>query len=322
MNQKDFRVVFMGTPEFAVTILGGLIEQEYNIVGVVTAPDKPAGRGQKLNESAVKVFAKENNLNILQPPNLKSDDFIQTLSELKADVFVVVAFRMLPEIVWSMPTKGTINLHASLLPEYRGAAPINWAIINGEQKTGVTTFFIEKEIDTGMIIEREELLINEKETAGELHDRLMFLGKELVQKSVEQIRLGTVTRTSQEVLIQNTEPKQAPKIFKPDCEINWSNSINNVFNFTRGLSPYPTAWTNVIFNDKNEVKSFKIFISEKTTISSEGKSEILFTKEGVLFPCKDYYLLVKELQPEGKKRMHYKEFTAGYGNTILSIKKH
>ena len=321
MSQKDFRVVFMGTPEFAVTILGGLIEQEYNIVGVVTAPDKPAGRGQKLNESAVKVFAKENNLNILQPNNLKSEDFIQTLSGLNADVFVVVAFRMLPEIVWSMPPKGTINLHASLLPEYRGAAPINWAIINGEQKTGVTTFFIEKEIDTGMIIEREELLINEHETAGELHDRLMYLGKKLVQKSVEQIRLGSVTRTSQEVLIQNTDPKQAPKIFKPDCEINWSTQIDNVYNFTRGLSPYPTAWTNVTFNDKNEVKSFKIFITEKTTISSIGENNILFTKEGVLFPCKDYYLLVKELQPEGKKRMHYKEFTSGYGNIKLSISK-
>ena len=321
MNQKDFRIVFMGTPEFAVTILGGLLEKNYTIVGVVTAPDKPAGRGQKINESAVKVFAKENNLNVLQPTNLKSDEFIQTLNELNADLFVVVAFRMLPEIVWSMPAKGTINLHASLLPEYRGAAPINWAIINGEEKTGVTTFFIEKEIDTGMIIEREEIEIYENETAGELHDRLMYLGKELVQKSVDQIRLGTVSRTPQETLILNEIPKQAPKIFKPDCEIRWNTSINDVYNFTRGLSPYPTAWTNVIFKEKNEIKSFKIFISEKTLISSEGEDLIQFTKEGILFPCKDYYLLVKELQPEGKKRMHFKEFMAGYGNTLLGITK-
>lgn len=321
MSQKDFRVVFMGTPEFAVTILEGLIEQDYNVVGVVTAPDKPAGRGQKLNESAVKLYAKEKNLNILQPNNLKNEDFIQALSELSADLFVVVAFRMLPEIVWSMPPKGTINLHASLLPEYRGAAPINWAVINGEQKTGVTTFFIEKEIDTGMIIEREEITIDEKETAGELHDRLMYLGKNLIQKSVEQIRLNTVTRTPQNVLIQNTEPKSAPKIFKPDCEIKWNAPICDVFNFIRGLSPYPTAWTNVNFDDKNEVKSFKIFIAEKTTISSENNNSIQFSKEGVLIPCKDYYLLIKELQPEGKKRMNYKEFTAGYGNMKLSINK-
>ena len=321
MTKQNFRIVFMGTPEFASTILEGLLEHHYSIVGVITAPDKPAGRGQKIQESSVKSTALNHALNILQPVNLKDSEFIQELESLKADLFVVVAFRMLPEIVWNMPSKGTINLHASLLPEYRGAAPINWAIINGETTTGVTTFFIEQEIDTGMVIEREELPISENETAGELHDRLMNLGKNLVQKSVKQIIEGTVQRTPQEALIETQALKSAPKIFKPDCLINWNENISRIHNFCRGLSPYPTAWTNVVFTEKEEIKTFKLFNAFKTNISSADKNTLIFTKEGILFPCKDYYLCVTELQPEGKKRMKHTEFHAGYNNYTLSIQK-
>ena len=321
MTKQDFRIVFMGTPEFASTILEGLLEHHYSIVGVITAPDKPAGRGQKIQESSVKTSAVKHALNILQPTNLKDPSFIQALSDLQADLFVVVAFRMLPEIVWNMPSKGTINLHASLLPEYRGAAPINWAIINGESITGVTTFFIEQEIDTGMVIEREALPISENETAGELHDRLMNLGKNLVQKSVKQILEGTVQRTPQEALIETQALKSAPKIFKPDCLINWNENISRIHNFCRGLSPYPTAWTNVYFTEKRETKTFKLFKTTKTDIPSENKNNLVFTKDGILFPCQDYYLCVTELQPEGKKRMKHTEFHAGYSNYTLSIQK-
>jgi methionyl-tRNA formyltransferase len=320
MTKQDFRIVFMGTPEFASTILDGLLEQNFSIVGVITAPDKPAGRGQKIQESSVKTTAVKHALNILQPVNLKDNEFIKELENLNADLFVVVAFRMLPEMVWNMPPKGTINLHASLLPEYRGAAPINWAIIQGEKMTGVTTFFIEQEIDTGMVIERELLPISENETAGELHDRLMYLGKTLVQKSVQQIIDGTVKRTPQTALIETQMLKSAPKIFKPDCQINWKETCAIIHNFCRGLSPYPTAWTNVLFIEKGESKTFKLFKATKTDIPSENKNVIVYTKEGILFPCKDYYLCVTELQPEGKKRMTHTEFSAGYSNFTLVLK--
>lgn len=321
MTKQDFRIVFMGTPEFASTILEGLLEHNYSIVGVITAPDKPAGRGQKIQESSVKTTAVKHALNILQPVNLKDAEFIKELSDLNADLFVVVAFRMLPEKVWNMPPKGTINLHASLLPEYRGAAPINWAIIQGEKVTGVTTFFIEQEIDTGMVIERESLSITENETAGELHDRLMYLGKTLVQKSVQQIIDGTVKRTPQTALIETQMLKSAPKIFKPDCQINWTETCAHIHNFCRGLSPYPTAWTNVLFAEKGESKTFKLFKATKTDIPSDNKNDIVFTKEGILFPCNDFYLSVTELQPEGKKRMSHSEFHAGYNNLTLRIEK-
>lgn len=319
MTKQDFRIVFMGTPEFASTILEGLLEHKYSVVGVITAPDKPAGRGQKIQESSVKTTATKYQVPILQPVNLKDSGFVRELEALKADLFVVVAFRMLPEIVWNMPPKGTINLHASLLPEYRGAAPINWAIIQGETSTGVTTFFIEQEIDTGMVIEREALTISENETAGELHDRLMYLGKTLVQKSVQQIMEGTVQRTPQEALLASHELKNAPKIFKPDCQINWKHTVAQIHNFCRGLSPYPTAWTNVRFNEKGEIKTFKIFKATKTSIISKDSNLLVFTKEGILFPCQDYYLCVTELQPEGKKRMNHTEFNAGYNQFSLSI---
>ena len=219
---------------------------------------------------------------------------------------------MLPEIVWGMPKYGTINLHASLLPNYRGAAPINWAIINGEKTTGLTTFFIEKEIDTGMVIKRQEVKISENETAGELHDKLMFIGKELVKKSISQIATNQVSRIPQNNLVTE-ELKIAQKIFKENCNINWKQSEQIIHDFIRGLSPYPTAWTRLLLVSKNETKSYKIYQSTISDIPSKQDDIILFTKTGLLFPCLDFYLLITEIQPEGKKRMNFKEFSAGYG---------
>lgn len=309
--KKDFRIVFMGTPDFAVGILDGLIANKFNVVASITAPDKPAGRGQKISESAVKTFCVENNIPVLQPTNLKDETFVQSLSELNADLFVVVAFRMLPEVIWNMPPKGTINLHASLLPQYRGAAPINWAIVNGENETGVTTFFIEKEIDTGMVIERASISIGENETAGELHDRLMNLGRELVVKSVAQIEDGSVVRTSQDSLIESNL-RSAPKIFKPMCEIDWNQNVQTIHDFCRGFSPYPTAWTTIINEGRNESKTVKIFRTEKTEIPVENAKLLKKDADGLLFPCIDFYLRITEIQPEGKRRMTHKEFAAGY----------
>ena len=310
MIKENFRIVFMGTPEFAVTILNDILDNKFNVVGVITAPDKPAGRGQKLSQSDVKKYAFEKELNILQPTNLKDPVFIQELHDLKADLFVVVAFRMLPEIVWAMPPKGTINLHASILPNYRGAAPINWAVMNGEIKTGVTTFFIEKEIDTGKIIDRAYVDIDENETVGELHDRLMILGAKVASETIEKIRVGDVKGIPQLDLMEG-ELKSAPKIFKPTCQIDWSKSVEEVHNFCRGLSPYPTAWTVLTNELKQEEKSFKIFKTEKTDIIIDNSNKLKATKEGILIPCKDFYLRVIELQPEGKRRMNYKDLLAG-----------
>jgi methionyl-tRNA formyltransferase len=300
----------MGTPEFAVTILDGLIKNEYNIVAVITAPDKPAGRGQKLSESDVKKYAIEHELNVLQPTNLKDEEFIQQLQSLKADLFVVVAFRMLPEIVWAMPPKGTINLHASILPNYRGAAPINWAIINGEQQTGVTTFFIEKEIDTGKIIDRAYVDIDANENVGELHDRLMYLGAKVACKTIDKIRIGDIQGILQLDLIEG-ELKSAPKIFKATCQIDWSKSVQEIHDFCRGLSPYPAAWTIIKNDSKNEEKSFKIFRTEISNVQVTDSKKLVATKDGILFPCGDFYLCVTELQPEGKRRMNFKELLAG-----------
>ncbi len=318
MDKQDFRIVFMGTPDFAVRILDELIQHAFNVVGVITAPDKPAGRGQQINESAVKKYAVDKKLNILQPTNLKDETFIQALSNLKADLFVVVAFRMLPEVVWAMPPKGTINLHASILPNYRGAAPINWAVINGETQTGVTTFFIEKEIDTGKVIERSYVSIGENETVGELHDRLMQLGAEVSASTVQKIMDGTAVGIDQIELADAStssatkkELKSAPKIFKPMCEIEWNQSVATVHNFIRGLSPYPAAWTTLTNSTKNETKTFKVVQAIKTDLTVSDAKTLKETKEGILFPCGDYYLLVSELQPEGKRRMNYREFLAG-----------
>ncbi|MCO5261110.1 MAG: methionyl-tRNA formyltransferase [Crocinitomicaceae bacterium] len=304
---KDLRIVFMGTPDFAVAILDKLVVNGANIVAVITSPDKPAGRGLKMHESAVKQYVIAHQLPLLQPTNLKEETFISELKALSADLFVVVAFRMLPEIVWSMPPLGTINLHASILPHYRGAAPINWAIINGEKETGVTTFFIEKEIDTGKIIERSTVSINENETVGELHDRLMELGANTTLSTVKKIAKGNVQGIPQ-IEFEEGELKSAPKIFKEDCKVNFSQSAQKVHNFIRGLSPYPAAWCTV--SNGTETKSFKLFASLLTNIKPTN-SKIAVSKDGILFPCADYYVLITELQPEGKRRMDYKSFLAG-----------
>jgi methionyl-tRNA formyltransferase len=316
MTDSAFKIVFMGTPDFAVTILNQLLTEEFNVVGVITAPDKPAGRGQQIAQSAVKKFASEKDLNILQPTNLKDEAFQNELKSLEADLFVVVAFRMLPESVWAMPPKGTINLHASVLPNYRGAAPINWAVINGDKETGVTTFFIEKEIDTGKIIEREIVQIDENETAGELHDRLMQLGAKLTCQTVQKI-INNEAKGIPQIELSEGELKSAPKIFKPDCQINWNQEVQTIHNFCRGLSPYPTAWTN--FNNGEKTKSFKIFKCYKTLIPSEGITNLRADKEGILVPCSDYFLRVTELQPEGKRRMDFKSFLAGHQIEEFSI---
>ena len=298
------RLVFMGTPDFAVASLNALVEAGFNVVGVVTAADKPAGRGQKLQESAVKQYAVAKGLKVLQPLKLKDPEFIQELQALQADLQVVVAFRMLPEVVWDMPAKGTINLHASLLPQYRGAAPINHAIINGEKESGVTTFFLKHEIDTGDIIFSERVAIGEDETAGELHDQLMNVGAGLLVKTVKAIEEGNYTEQPQ---VQSDSLKHAPKIFKDFCQINWDQPAKTVYNLIRGLSPYPTAFTKL--GDKT-LKVFKAELDNETPDIAVGK----FLSDGktyLKFAAKDGYIKLTDLQYEGKKRMTVEEFLRG-----------
>lgn len=314
IKTNNFRIIFMGTPDFAVDSLKKLIETGFNIVAVITAPDKPAGRGRNLKQSPVKKFALTNNLKILQPKNLKSVQFINKLKTLKADLQIVVAFRMLPEKVWAMPKYGTINLHASLLPDYRGAAPINHAIINGETKTGITTFFIEKQIDTGEIIYRKEVDIFPEETAGKLHDKLMTEGAELIVKTVNAIISNNYTKIKQEKLIKNKNPKKAPKIFKEDCKINWSNNANNIHNFIRGLNPYPTAWTEMINTKTGKKLTCKIFTVEKINENHNynfGKI-ISNSKNELKISVKNGFISILSLQLAGKKRMKTKEFLNGF----------
>ena len=306
----------MGTPEFAVSVINKLYKEEIEIKAIVTAPDKPAGRGQKLNQSDVKKFAIDNKLSILQPTNLKDASFIENLKELNADLFVVVAFRMLPESVWSIPTLGTVNLHASLLPNYRGAAPINWAIINGETESGVTTFFIEKEIDTGRIIDQIKVQIGENETAGELYNRLMQKGADLMYGTVQKIFNGKATSVEQSEL-NLIDIKPAPKIFRDNCKIDFSLSVAQVHDFCRGLSPSPTAWCKLYNHKKDEIKIYKLFETRKTTISCSCSQSIVRAANGILFPCNDYYILVTEIKPEGKRKMTFKEFLAG--NTVENM---
>ncbi|MDX2362775.1 MAG: methionyl-tRNA formyltransferase [Crocinitomicaceae bacterium] len=313
---SDFSIVFMGTPEFAVEILKKLHLEGVAIKAVVTVPDKPSGRGQKINQSAVKQFAVEHDLYVLQPPNLKDPSFVTELKALNADLFVVVAFRMLPEAVWAMPPKGTINLHASLLPNYRGAAPINWAIINGEKESGVTTFFIEKEIDTGEIIERESVSIGENETVGELYARLMTLGADVMHSTVQKISSGNVTSIDQSTLL-NESHKPAPKIFKQDCEIDFNKNVQAVHDFCRGLTPYPAAWCTLYNKEKDESKTFKIHKTEKTDLVAPNNNQLSKDADGILIPTSDYYLRVLEIQPEGKRKMTFKDFLAG--NTVENL---
>lgn len=305
--EKKLRIVFMGTPEFAVTILDAILKSNHELVGVVTVADKPAGRGQQIKESPVKVFAKANNLPVLQPEKLKDEQFLAELKALNADIFVVVAFRMLPEIVWAMPPKGTFNLHASLLPKYRGAAPINWALMNGEIETGVTTFFINQIIDTGSILAQEKIAISENMTAGELHDSLMNLGAKLTVETLNKIVLEEIFAIPQDEELAKQLP-HAPKIFKADCEIQWNHSASVIHNKIRGLSPYPAAWCTLLKN--GEKVTFKLFTAKITNEVPVSK-ELKKGSEGILFPCDDYYITISELQPEGKRRMNYKEFLAG-----------
>ncbi len=309
MTSRD-RIIFMGTPDFAVATLEALVKAEKNIVGVITAPDRRSGRGMKLQHSAVKQFAIQHGLKVLQPTNLKSEEFLNELKELKATLQVVVAFRMLPEIVWNMPAKGTINLHASLLPQYRGAAPINWAVINGEKETGVTTFFIRQKIDTGDIIYQEKVTIGENETAGEIHDRLMMVGAQLIVKTVSDISEGRNPSTPQN--IDASELKEAPKIFKEDCRVNWKNTSKKVFDHIRGLSPYPAAFT-VIKNETQEI-SLKI---HDASLSERQISNVpigsLESKDGQLFiMCSDGWLQISQLQIAGKRRMSAKDLLLGF----------
>jgi methionyl-tRNA formyltransferase len=299
-----WRIVFLGTPDFAVESLKALLQAGYNVVGVVTAPDKPAGRGQKLSESAVKQYAQEQGLPILQPIKLKDPEFIAQLSALKPDLQVVVAFRMLPETVWKLPPKGTVNVHGSLLPKYRGAAPINWAILNGEKETGVSTFKLQHEIDTGDILLQEKMPIGPNETAGELHDRMKVEGAHLLVKTLRELASGTLKASPQQL---NSDTKHAPKLFKTDCEIDWNNTSEQIHNQIRGLSPYPTAFT--VLGDK----TLKIFSAE----IEPGKPEIpagTFStdhKSYLKFAATDGYLSLKEMQLEGKKKMGIEEFLRG-----------
>jgi methionyl-tRNA formyltransferase len=297
----------MGTPQFAVASLDALITAGCDVVAVVTAPDKPAGRGQKVNQSAVKQYAVANGLKVLQPEKLKNPEFLEELKALKADLQVVVAFRMLPEVVWNMPPKGTINLHASLLPQYRGAAPINWAIINGEKESGVTTFFLKHDIDTGDILFTEKVTLQGTETAGDLHDWLMTKGAGLLVKTVKGIESGRYSEHPQEHLAEGIELKHAPKIFKEDCLINFNQTARDIFNLIRGLSPMPTAYT--ILNGK----ILKIYNAEY----QEGEPGILpggfltNNKTHLKFAAKDGFICPTDVQLEGKKRMSIEEFLRG-----------
>jgi len=315
MSPKEIRIVFMGTPDFAVESLKALVEKGYNVVGVITAPDKPAGRGRQLSESAVKQYAIQQSLHVLQPEKLKNPEFIAELESMKADLQIVVAFRMLPEIVWSMPPMGTFNLHGSLLPQYRGAAPLNWAVINGEKETGVTTFLLSHEIDTGKIMFQEKIEIAENDTVGDLHDRLMIIGANLVVKTVDALAGGEVEAIDQENLIEHADNiKHAPKIFKDDCRIDWTKDTESVRNLIRGLSPYPAAWTELMHSGKEEVLTAKIFAATRDNSSLPAAPGTLQTdgRKFLKIACPDGWLSITDIQLSGKKRMKIDELLRGF----------
>ena len=296
----------MGTPDFAVESLRVLCDNGYEIAAVVTMPDKPSGRGQKINKSAVKLFAEERGLKILQPEKLKDESFINELRDINADLQVVVAFRMLPEIVWNMPKHGTINVHASLLPQYRGAAPINWAVINGELQTGVTTFKLKHEIDTGDILMQQAINILPEDNAGTIHDKLMYLGGELLLKTVRAIENGKSTQQRQSILAEGIELRHAPKIFKEDMRINWNDTTNNIHNKIRGLSPHPAAWTEI------KETTVKIFRTSKGVHNSLSAGEIKTDNKNYLeIGTADGAISIEELQMAGKKKMNIKTFLMG-----------
>lgn len=314
MDGKQLRIVYMGTPDFAVAPLRALVENGYNVVAVVTTPDKPSGRGLKLNESAVKKYAGPTGITVLQPEKLKDPGFLSELRQYEADLFIVVAFRMLPEAVWSMPPLGTFNLHASLLPQYRGAAPINWALINGEKESGVTTFFLNNRMDEGAIIGQRKIPVSDTDDAGILHDKLMDAGTGLVVETVERIAHGNVVALTQ-TGHETGSLKTAPKIFKDTCRVDFSADGRRIVNLIRGLSPYPTAWSELIpilpGMDSLQVKIFSSAFIPKThddpagTIESDGRSYIDVA-------CRDGYIRLGDIQPAGKRRMPVKEFLNGF----------
>ena len=317
MESKKLRIVFFGTPEFAVASLDRLVKDGWDIVAVVTMPDKLAGRGHKLIESDVKRYAVEHGIRVLQPEKLKSQEFIEQLKEINADLFIVIAFRMLPEIVWSMPRLGTFNLHASLLPRYRGAAPINWAVINGETETGVTTFFLKHEIDTGDIIEQKKIDILPTDNVGDVHDKLMKLGAEMTVHTVEEIERGNVEPVPQ----PEGEFIPAPKIFKETCRINWSLPVEKIHNLVRGLSPYPASWTTMTDLRKGEEEFMDVKIFETALIDKKSDErnllkgnpgEVFIMENRFFVNCGDGLIEIKSLQPAGKKRMNADAFLRGY----------
>ena len=311
----DPKILFMGTPEFAVASLDALRTGGYNLAGVVTSPDKPAGRGQKFRTSAVKDYALRQNLRVLQPEKMKNPEFLEEINAIQPDLIVVVAFRMLPQQVWGLPPLGTINLHASLLPQYRGAAPINWAIMNGEKETGVTTFFIDTKIDTGKIILQHSTPILDDDDAGTLHDRLMKMGADLLIESIRLVFFGNPPMVSQSVLTQKTGVlKTAPRIYPEDCRIEWDRPVSGVYNHIRGLSPYPTAWTLLVAGGSPKV--LKVYTAEKEEVAPSDSPGSVLTENGrhLLIACRDGYIHIKSLQMEGKKRMPVEDFLHGIRN--------
>ncbi len=311
MRKEDLKIVFFGTPEFAVASLDRLYKGGYNIAGVVTMPDKPAGRGHKLLFSPIKQYALEHGLRLMQPVNLKSPEFVEELKSIAADLFIVIAFRMLPEVVWAMPPLGTFNLHASLLPKYRGAAPINWAVINGDDKTGVTTFFLKHEIDTGDIIDQVAVDILPDDNVGDVHDRLMELGAELTVRTVDRIIGGNLSATPQDELTAGIEPTSAPKIFKETCLIDWRQPAVKVNNLVRGLSPYPAAWTQLLRDGESEPVQMKVFETSPGEATALAPGTIKISDGHLFVACSDRLLEIKSLQLAGRKRMSASDFLRG-----------
>ena len=312
-TKNSLKIVFFGTPDFAVESLDRLVKGGYNIVGVVTMPDKAAGRGHKMFQSPVKEYALEHGLKLMQPVNLKDPEFVEELKSLEADLQIVIAFRMMPEVVWNMPPLGTFNLHASLLPKYRGAAPINWAVMNGDTETGVTTFFLKHEIDTGDIIQQERIEISETDNVGIVHDKLMILGAGMVVETVDAIIAGTVKPIPQEdLLTKDEEPTPAPKIFKETCMIDFTRTAREVYNHIRGLSPYPAAWTTIKDCVGNEyaLKIYETELPSERIIGEPGN--VVATKDTLTFACVNGSIEVKSLQLAGKKRMTTAEFLRGF----------
>ncbi|MGA8852946.1 MAG: methionyl-tRNA formyltransferase [Christiangramia sp.] len=305
---RDLRIVFMGTPDFAVKSLETILDAGFNVVGVITAPDRPAGRGRKLRESAVKTFAKSKDLKVLQPTNLKSEEFQTQLTELNPNVQVVVAFRMLPKSVWNYPEFGTFNLHASLLPQYRGAAPINWALINGEKKTGVSTFFLDEKIDTGAMIMQEEIVIKESENVESLHDRLMETGSKLVVKTLHSIAKDEVKTEAQ---TENTDLREAPKLTKENTKIDWNKPVTTIYNLIRGLNPYPAAWC--FLENSSEEMQVKIYDIEKLMQEHHHPNgTVIINDDRIKVAALDGYILINEIQLPGKRKMLSKALLNGF----------